>query len=141
VILKDYKKCNKMSEILILKEFKKNLISFVDELIDQFPSEGDLVILRIYFSDQCEIKQVMESFTQYLNRDDNIIKKNIEERNDSFFLNHNTLFENVVDKSKILHFKKIWRSPQLDQEDKEIIWKWIDSFVFLSDKYTKNKTN
>ena len=130
-----------MSEILILKEFKKNLISFVDELIDQFPSEGDLVILRIYFSDQCEIKQVMESFTQYLNRDDNIIKKNIEERNDSFFLNHNTLFENVVDKSKILHFKKIWRSPQLDQEDKEIIWKWIDSFVFLSDKYTKNKTN
>jgi hypothetical protein len=130
-----------MSEILILKEFKKNLISFVDELIDQFPSEGDLVILRIYFSDQCEIKQVMESFTQYLNRDDNIIKKNIEERNDSFFLNHNTLFENVVDKSKIIHFKKIWRSPQLDQEDKEIIWKWIDSFVFLSDKYTKNKTN
>ena len=130
-----------MSEILILKEFKKNLISFVDELIDQFPSEGDLVILRIYFNDQCEIKEVMESFTQYLNKDDNIIKKNIEERNDSFFLNHNTLFENVVDKTKIIHFKKIWRSPQLDQEDKEIIWKWIDSFVFLSDKYAKNKTN
>ena len=130
-----------MSEILILKEFKKNLISFVDELIDQFPSEGDLVVLRIYFNDQCEIKEVMESFTQYLNKDDNIIKKNIQERNDSFFLNHNTLFENVVDKTKIIHFKKIWRSPQLDQEDKEIIWKWIDSFVFLSDKYSKNKTN
>lgn len=130
-----------MSEILILKEFKKNLISFVDELIDQFPSEGDLVILRIYFNDQCEIKEVMESFTQYLNKDDNIIKKNIQERNDSFFLNHNTLFENVVDKIKIIHLKKIWRSPQLDQEDKEIIWKWIDSFVFLSDKYAKNKTN
>jgi|UniRef100_A0A6C0E0Q5 hypothetical protein len=130
-----------MSEILILKEFKKNLISFVDELIDQFPSEGDLVILRIYFSDQCEIKEVMESFTQYLNKDDNIIKKNIEERNDSFFLNHNTLFENVIDKTKIIHFKKIWRSPQLDQEDKETIWKWVDSFVFLSDKYAKNKTS
>jgi hypothetical protein len=130
-----------MSEILILKEFKKNLISFVDELIDQFPSEGELVILRIYFSDQCEIKEVMESFTQYLNKDDNIIKKNIEERNDSFFLNHNTLFENVIDKTKIIHFKKIWRSPQLDQEDKETIWKWVDSFVFLSDKYAKNKTS
>ena len=130
-----------MSEILILKEFKKNLISFVDELIDQFPSEGDLVILRIYFSDQCEIKEVMESFTQYLNKDDNIIKKNIEERNDSFFLNHNTLFENVIDKTKIIHFKKIWRSPQLEQEDKETIWKWVDSFVFLSDKYAKNKTS
>jgi hypothetical protein len=130
-----------MSEILILKEFKKNLISFVDELIDQFPSEGDLVILRIYFSDQCEIKEVMESFTQYLNKDDNIIKKNIEERNDSFFLNHNTLFENVIDKTKIIYFKKIWRSPQLDQEDKETIWKWVDSFVFLSDKYAKNKTS
>ncbi len=83
----------------------------------------------------------MESFTQYLNKDDNIIKKNIEERNDSFFLNHNTLFENVIDKTKIIHFKKIWRSPQLDQEDKETIWKWVDSFVFLSDKYAKNKTS
>ena len=75
------------------------------------------------------------------NKDDNIIKKNIEERNDSFFLNHNTLFENVIDKTKIIHFKKIWRSPQLDQEDKETIWKWVDSFVFLSDKYAKNKTS
>ena len=39
-----------MSEILILKEYKKNLIDFIDELIDFYPSESDLIILRIYLN-------------------------------------------------------------------------------------------
>ena len=37
-----------MSEIEILCEFLNGLISFFDELIDQFPTEGDLVIFRIF---------------------------------------------------------------------------------------------
>ena len=42
---------------------------------------------------------------------------------------------------KTLHFKKLWRSGKLDDDDKKIIWKWIDSFVYLSDKYIKIKTD
>jgi hypothetical protein len=41
-----------MSEVLILQEFKNNLISFFDELIDLFPTEPDLVIIRIFLKDQ-----------------------------------------------------------------------------------------
>lgn len=129
-----------MSEILILKEYKKNLIFFIDELIDQFPLEGDLIILRIYLNDQVNIKDVMETFTQYLNKDDQVIKNNIKHRNDTFFFNNTNLFD-TFDKTKMMHLKKVWRSPQLNKEDKETIWKWIDSFVFLSDKYAKNKTS
>jgi hypothetical protein len=128
-----------MTEILILKDFKKNLTAFIDELIVQFPSEEDLILLRIYFNDQVDIKKVLETFTHYLNKDEHKLKEDIKERNDSFLIENLTF--DYLGNPKLIQFKKIWRSPRLDQEDKKIIWKWIDSFVYLSDKYAKNKTN
>jgi hypothetical protein len=128
-----------MTEILILKDFKKNLTAFIDELIVQFPTEEDLILLRIYFNDQVDIKKVLETFTHYLNKDEHKLKEDIKERNDSFLIENLTF--DYLGNPKLIQFKKIWRSPRLDQEDKKIIWKWIDSFVYLSDKYAKNKTN
>lgn len=124
------------NEILILKEFKTNLITFVDELIEQFPIEGDLIIFRIAVKDQYDIKDIMEIFSFYLNKDEQINKIKIKERDETYFLD--TAFYDIIDKVKLLHYKKIWRS-QFDNENKSIIWKWIDSFVYLSDKYTKTK--
>ena len=123
----------------VLHEFKNNLIAFIDELIDQFPREPDLIIARIYLKDQTDIKDVMEIFTHNINKNDQIIKKMLKERNEVYFLENNSIFENV-DKTKLAYFKKIWRSPDLDKENKNIIWKWIDSFIFFSDKYIKLKT-
>jgi hypothetical protein len=128
-----------MTEILILKDFKKNLTAFIDELIVQFPTEEDLILLRIYFNDQVDIKKVLETFTHYLNKDEHKLKEDIKERNDSFLIENLTF--DYLGNPKLIQFKKIWRSPRVDQEDKKIIWKWIDSFVYLSDKYAKNKTN
>jgi hypothetical protein len=129
-----------MSDIQqVLHEFKNNLIAFIDELIDQFQREPDLIIARIYLKDQTDIKDVMEIFTHNINKNDQIIKKMLKERNEVYFLENNTIFENV-DKTKLAYFKKIWRSPDLDKENKNIIWKWIDSFIFFSDKYIKLKT-
>lgn len=129
-----------MSDIQqVLHEFKNNLIAFIDELIDQFQREPDLIIARIYLKDQTDIKDVMEIFTHNINKNDQIIKKMLKERNEVYFLENNSIFENV-DKTKLAYFKKIWRSPDLDKENKNIIWKWIDSFIFFSDKYIKLKT-
>jgi len=126
-----------MSVLLILQEFKNNLITFFDELIDQFPSEADLVIIRIFLKDQISIEEVIKIFNNIINKDNQKFKKMIKERNESFFLDSNIFDE--ISKTKVVHFKKLWRSDVLDKDDKEIIWKWIDSFVFLSDKYVKSK--
>jgi hypothetical protein len=126
-----------MSVLLILQEFKNNLITFFDELIDQFPSEADLVIIRIFLKDQISIEEVINIFNNIINKDNQKFKKMIKERNESFFLDSNIFDE--ISKTKVVHFKKLWRSDVLDKDDKEIIWKWIDSFVFLSDKYVKSK--
>ena len=129
-----------MSEIHVLREFKNNLISFFDELIDQFPEMGDLVMIRIFLNDQIIIKDVVEFVSYQINKNDNLIRKIIKDRNEEFFLEDNNFFDGLAKlKDKVLKFQNIWRSNRLDNEDKETIWKWIDSFVYLTDKYNKLK--
>ena len=125
-----------MSEQQILEDFKNHLISFLDELIDEFPKEADLIISRIYISDQVETKEIMEEFILLLQKNDQMIKKYIKERKETFFIDGN-FFEQYVDKNKLNHYKKIWRS--FDDENKEVVWKWIDSFVYFSNQYSNNK--
>jgi len=125
------------NDILILKEFKNNLIAFFDELIEIFPSEPDFIRLRIFFKDQIDIKDVMDTFIYFLNRDNQIIKSSIKDRNETFFFDTD-LFD-FLEKQRVYHLKKLWRSPNVDNDFKLTIWKWIDSFVFLSDKYNKSK--
>jgi hypothetical protein len=122
----------------ILTEFKNGLITFFDELIDVFPSEGDLVMIRIFLKDQIPIEDVINIFNNIINKDDQKFKNMIKERNENFFLESN-IFDSIS-KTKVLHFKKLWRSGILDKEDKQTIWKWVESFVYLGEKYMKLKT-
>jgi len=125
-----------VNDTRVLAEFKSSLITFFDELISQFPSEPDLVIARIVLKDQVPIKDVVDEFNLKINMEDGLLKKMVKERNETFFLEHN-IFD-YLGKDKVNNFKKLWRSGNLDDEDKEVVWKWIDSFIFLGDKYAKS---
>ena len=46
----------------IEKQFKNALISFLDELIGQFPQEGDLVIFRIFLKAALDPKTLPKKF-------------------------------------------------------------------------------
>jgi hypothetical protein len=122
-----------MSNLIILDQFKKQLISFFDELISQFPEAAELVILRILFKDQIPIEEVMKRFVHKLV----VVRDLIKNRDDSFFLENNTFFS-FTSKENITSLKKLWRSNKMDDEDKLTVWKWMDSFVYLADKYAKN---
>lgn len=126
-----------MSEQIII-QFKNSLISFIDELIDAFPREPDLIILRIFLKDQVPIEDVMNKFIYAINKNEQELKKYIKDRNELFFL-ESDVFESIS-KSKALNFKKLWRSGTLDDEEKLAVWKWIDSFVILSERYAKIKS-
>lgn len=125
-----------MSEQQILDEFKNNLICFLDELIDQFPKEPDLIILRIYISDQIETKIIMDEFVLLMNKNEQQLKKIIKERKESFFLDTNFL-EQFLEKNKLNHYRKIWRT--FDDENKDVVWKWVDTFIYFANQYLANK--
>jgi hypothetical protein len=126
-----------MAETLVLCEFKKNMISFFDELISILPREPDLVIMRIFLKDQIPIKDVMDIFNFNLNKDENQLRKMAKERNSNFFLENDPFGLVDTQKSTANHLRDIWRSPHLEDADREAIWSWIDAFVYLGDKYAK----
>jgi|APFre7841882793_1041355.scaffolds.fasta_scaffold00273_6 hypothetical protein len=124
-----------MNPIRILAQFKSSLISFMDELITLLPDESDFIIGRMFISDSVNIEDVIKAFSLKIYENDDLLKKMIKTRDESFFLKNN-VFSYFGD-SKVNKFKDIWMQGRLDQEDKDTIWKWVDIFVVLTDKYYK----
>lgn len=122
------------SEIELLTQLKSQLVNFLDELIESFPSEADFIIFRIFVKDQLPILDIMNYIRFNLCPFQDMIKN----RDDSFFLNHNVLFEKFDEhkSNKVNHFKKLWTSGDIDKQDKEVIWRWFASFVYLGNKYS-----
>ena len=131
-------KNNNMScEIDILTQLKTQMVTFLDELIETFPSEPDFVIFRIFVNDRLPIEDIMKYIVNNLCPMADMVKA----KNEDFFLKNNILFSQLDENesSKVNHFKNIWSSKQVDKEDKEIIWRWFQSFIFLGNKYAEIK--
>lgn len=117
--------------IKLLGDFRTNIVAFLDELIEQFPQKSDLIILRIFLKDQVPIADIMNRFiTDVLP-----IKEKIKSRDENFFLENNVLFDSI-NSDKVSSFKTLWGT--LDHENQQIVWKWFDLFVSLSEKYLKS---
>jgi len=117
----------------ILEKFHKSLVSFFDELIEMFPDEKEFILLRILIKDQIPSTQIMRYFETAIENQE--IMTSIEKRDDQFFL-QNMLFSKMISKSEV--FKNIWLS-KLDQDDREMIWNWIDAFMKMTRNYMNSK--
>ena len=62
----------------ILQQFKDNLVSFLDELIDVFPSESELILLRIFIKDQIPTEDILNKFIYTINSITGFSKYSIE---------------------------------------------------------------
>ena len=124
-----------MSEqVEILQEFKTQMLIFFDELISQFPREGDFILMRVYCAHHLNIEETVKEFLFELNKNAGKARDAFKDRNDMYFLDMEVSSE-IQQKYKILHFKRIWRSGALDPENKRTIWAWFDTFIYLADKY------
>jgi hypothetical protein len=123
-----------LSRLDILKVFKTNLIKFIDALVEQFPNESDLIVLRIFLTEQIPIEDVMNIFQKRLLPHKDIILN----KDESFFLQKTDVFSGV-NTDTVSYCKDIWLSPKVTPEDKEQIWNWFKLFVNLCEKYTNSK--
>jgi hypothetical protein len=109
--------------IRYMKEFRDQLVIFLDELIEQFPQEGDFVIIRIFIKDQLSIYDVIGRFI----RDLLPLKEQVSKRDAKFFIQNSILYTGAsLASDKVNHFKNLWLSDKLDDNDRSIIWKWMD---------------
>lgn len=123
-----------VGKIYYIREFKKQLIRFLDELIEQFPSEGDFVLMRIFVKDQIPTADVIGRFI----RDVLPVKEMIDKRDEKFFLDNYLLtLSDQLDHGKMNYLKNIWESGMLTKEDKDVMWKWADVFIHIAEMYFK----
>ena len=126
----NYIKMSETDEKKLLEKFQKNIVRFFDELIEMFPDEKDFIFIRILVKDQIPSTQIMSYFEMVMMNKE--IITSIERRDDTFILS-NVLFSNI---SKSDVFKKLWQT-RLDNDDKEMIWNWVDSFKTMTTQYMK----
>lgn len=119
-------------KLKLMYEFRKILISFLDELIEQFSDETDLYIIRIFFSDQVPIYDILGRFI----RDLLPLKPIVDNRQQKFFLENDIFYsQKGVSMNKVNHFRELWLSEKLDDSDRETIWKWMDILMKIGNQY------
>jgi len=114
----------------LLHLFKTNMVDFIDELIEQFEDEGDLIVMRFFFAEQIPIENMMTHFITYIYP----FKEMIHAKNEQFFLERDNIFGSSP-KEKVIHFKSLYN--KMSEEDKKTLWIWFESFISICDKYVK----
>jgi hypothetical protein len=126
-----------MDDTQELYNFKTRMLQFIDELIEQFPSEPSFIIIRIFVSDKIPVKDVLGRFMKECLPYRDLIKS----RNEDFFLYSDFMFEKYasqVGTDEIKHFRKMWESDIMDEDDKNAVWLWLNMFIRLATKYYDN---
>jgi hypothetical protein len=128
----DLNKINNINNISTKME--KMMVSFFDELIEQFPNEADFVTLRVLISSgQAPMSFLLEIWIKNFEDD----KKKIKERNPEFFTSSSGTLSSIGKTSIVDTFRRVWKVIDLDEDNKQTIWKWVDNFVFIVERYKK----
>lgn len=121
---------DKKFELLI--KFKNVLMEFIDELVQQFPNDSDIIMCRIFIKDQIPTQTIMDKFVKYFIPHQDLILN----QDPTFFTVGTCDFCASLNLNTNI-FEKIWYSGTLDDEDKQVIWQWITSLYKMVVKYNK----
>ena len=119
--------------VQLLTLFKKNIISFIDELVDSYPSESDFVLIRVILKDQVPAQEIMDHFLNQVLP----LKDQIANRDEKIF-SDSDVFYLGLDKINCKGLKGLWESGKVDEDNKKVIWQWLDSFVTIVERYKKS---
>ena len=121
-------------KLRILQKFKDSLIEFLDELIEQFPTQTELVVIRVMVKDQIPTTQVIDELIEHvLPFKDKIRNKDLS------FLEDEKERENHKHSKIIKMIEELWNSDTLDEDDNEQLFNWVLHFLKLTEKYDELK--
>ena len=130
----------------IVKIFKNLCVEFIDNLYELLPDNCDLLLVKTLLASLSTFGVSDEMLISNFTSKGLPYKDKIKNRDEKFFLEHSDSLicqeiTNQQDKSlaseKVKYFSDIWKSGNIDDEDKCNIWKFMDRFVELSEQYKK----
>lgn len=125
-----------MEKSVLRDLFKRTLVDFLDSLINILPSESDLIVARIYVNDKVSSEDLMNNFILKFMK----FKSDIESKREKTFLENDTGNSDIfgsIPEEKLNHYRYLWRSGSINNDNKQTIWKWLNSFIKIIDKYQK----
>ena len=120
------------SSTIYLSKFKENMIIFLDEMVDTF-NFPEFIIFRVMINN-IAIDIVMTEFIKHVLPN----KQKVTSRTVEFFKTLSNLTTKEINNT-ILCIYRIVISETIDKETKEVIWKWFDQFIILSEKYVSSR--
>lgn len=114
--------------------FNNKLVEFVSDLSNTFPEMHDLKVLKsgIQLAKTVDIKMPRQVFNEHVA---DVYEQQILDKNEDFFLkedySHITQAHGL-DIDIVSKLKEIWGT--LDQENRNIIWKYLEVLVLLNRK-------
>lgn len=129
---------NNMNTSELLVVFKDQLLNFTDELLEIFQNEPKLILLRVYIENNLIVEDAIKRFGKALNGSDDLTTM-IQKRNECFFINYDMMKLKDNDTNQANFMLELWNDKRLDDEDKDVIWTWIDLFVNITKCYLSKK--
>jgi hypothetical protein len=117
---------------VLLQKFRNTLIEFVTELSDQFPDESDIKLIRMVLP-SFPIEVVMKHFISKLLPH----KKEVDNRDEQFFLDNDVLYVGVANSTKVDYFKTLW--VKLDSDTRDTVFDWFSVLLKIVEEYVKQK--
>lgn len=112
-------------------QLKEQMLNLTDDLLEILPDERDIFAARMYFEFQSSMT-IMEGFVKYV-----IPKRQyIIDRDERYFTENDTIFGKLP-KNKVDHFKNLYLSGKIGDEEKQVIWDYFDVFLTLAENFEK----
>ena len=126
-------------KIKIIRIFRDKLINFLNDLLNLFPTDENLIMASILIRDYPNFEQLMENFITDLYP----LREKVKNRDENYLLsNEPKIYKIIRDKMGediVNDFKKRWRSNKISKYNKNALWKWGDLFITLGERYLKCK--
>lgn len=115
-----------------VKKFNKIIIGFLEELMKILPEEKNIKVFKSQLStvEFLDEKKIIKSFIQY----GYPYKKQILEKDSSFFLKEGNVKIEGDYMSEALQLKRLWQT-KLSDDNKEVVWKYFKVLVLICEKY------
>jgi hypothetical protein len=124
-----------------LEKFNTTFIEFINDIIRIFPEDPDIQIYKAAIETAIALdpKFIITRFNETLVKD---YGKELLERNDNFFINYNytdIIAQNQGYNAIITKIKNAW--VQMNNENKEVIWKYFKILILLATKFVLKDNN
>ena len=116
---------------IFANQLKDQMLNLTDDLLEILPNESDIFAARMYFEFQSAMT-LMEGFVKYV-----IPKREfIVKRDERYFTENDTIFGKLP-KNKVDHFKNLYLSGKIGDDEKQVIWDYFDVFLTLAENFEK----